>query len=245
MSPRPNREGRDHYDVHQPRRRAARQLVVLALASVIAISCHGNGSGGSRDELRRAANRSLDEPMLRSERRISGQGVLVEEFIAPDRVRSVLPPPDLAGFPDVSTLLIVVGDTIYTQDSYAQPPNNELFVACQPDQPGGAEVRGTLALVREAQDVRQVADDRYRFRLPDDLEIGDLTEARGQATVSRGRISELRMKLGDDEFEAVWSLTFDEVAPITAPADDQIVRRDCQTTPVGGTPGPSTEEPST
>ena len=222
---------------------AASLALVLVLPSTGIDVCRGTlSSESAHEDLSIAVRRTLKEPTIRSERRAVpdlGAGTMVEEFIAPHRVRASLPPSTLEGFPGVPSTQIGIGRRVYFQDTLAPPPKSELFVTCLQKRPIVPEMFGVLELVADAKDVRTVSgsEDRFRFRL--DVDTKPLKKifdgVRGEATISTGRITGFELKDTDvDGSNIVWSLSFGPISPIDAPLPDQIARRDCTFTQ--GTP---------
>jgi hypothetical protein len=217
----------------------------FALVVVTGATARGFSGDNARAELGRAVERTLAAAQIQSERTTEpdlGAGIMVEDYIAPHRLRTLLPPnPLIEGVPNPPTELIGIGRRVYIQDRLAKPPANELFVTCLQEKPVIPEFFGYLAMVADAEDIRREpgSDDRYRFHL--DVEGKVLKKAldglAGEAVVDGGRVTSFRFKAKDaDGADLVWRLSFDAVIPITPPGSDEIVRQKCNFTsgvPVG------------
>jgi hypothetical protein len=219
-------------------------IAVLALVVVTGATARGSSGDNAGAELGRAIERTLEASQIRSERSTDpdlGAGIMVEDFIAPHRVRTLLPPSPLEGFPDTPSELIGIGRRVYLQDTLAEPPANELFVTCLQKKPVIPEFFGYLAMVADADNIQRApgSDDRYRFRLDVDGKVlkKALDGNAGEAVVDGGRVTSFRFERKEpDGADLVWTLSFDDVAPISAPREDELVRQKCKFTsgvPVG------------
>jgi hypothetical protein len=210
-------------------------LIAVAGLALAVGGVHGAATKAesAQAELDRAVASTLKQSMLHSERRAEpdhGHGILVEEFIAPHRVRSTLPPPQLEGFPDTSTIVIGIGRHVYYQDALAKPPKNQLFVTCVQKLPVAPEVFGMLTLVGDADDVTRVAGSTGHFEFRLNVKTRVLKKAldgrKGEAVVTGRRVVEFRFKATNSKgSDLVWTLRFNGVPPIKAPPADQIGER--------------------
>jgi hypothetical protein len=209
-------------------------IAVVGLALAIG-GVHGAATENERAEvaLDRAVALTLKQSVLRSERRAQpdrGHGTLVEEFIAPHRVRSLLPPSQLEGFPDETTLVIGIGRRVYYQDVLAKPPKDQLFVTCVQKLLVAPEVFSELSLIADADDVTRVvgSEGHFAFRLNVKTKVlkEALDGAKGEAVVTGGRVVEFRVNARNAKgSDLIWTLRFNGVPPIKAPPADQIDQR--------------------
>jgi hypothetical protein len=199
-------------------------------------------------ELRNAISHTLHSPAIRSVR--TGDGAtIVEEYIAPDKWRAVLPgfrgavlpggslPP---GVPDRATTEIQVGHQAYIQDVNAMPTADQRFVTCRMPRVVTLEALTYLQIAERAVAVQQdpTSHDMLRFRLPHNLgstsSTATLRDAPASAVVIGGRIQRLQLPYGKPG-AFTWSLTYAGVIPIVAPPKTQIeaTRPGCDTSARG------------
>jgi hypothetical protein len=204
--------------------------MVLGLATQTAFA-----SGSAEADLDRAVEATLAAPLVHVVQRTTAPRgpVSVEDFIAPDRLRTTT-----KSASDLALEGVVVGGSAYYRDSLAEPPANELYVECPGRTASGPQAFAFLEFLLDAVDVRRTsaASGRYRFELVvDEGPLKTLYDgALGTATIRDGRVVRFAFRSPErdgKQYRVTWSLRLDDVAPIEPPSPELVARSDCELTP--------------
>jgi hypothetical protein len=210
-------------------------LAVVALSMGVAAATAGAESD-NRVDVSRAIRRSMAQPALRTARTQvtpPKSEPLVEEFIAPDRLRVSLPPTNLGATVFPSQKGIVVGRSSWFLDTLAPPPTDHLFVPCPREHAPIPEVFGVMGLIKNSKQVREVKLGvvRYRVSKTSAKQLG-LPAFHGDVRLSQdGLVEQLRVTAGPKVFR--WDMSYGGVPPIEPPPPEQIrAGKDCEFTSV-------------
>ena len=176
---------------------------------------------------------TADLTTTRTQVKPSKPDTLVEEFIAPDRLRATLPPTHLGSTEFPSQKVIAIGRSSWYQDTLAASPMDQLFVPCPTKRPQTPEGYIVMLYAERAKDIRRVEPRVFRFRLDDDTAQGlGIKGGTGEARVSDRDLVE-RVTLRTDAKEFEWRMTYGDIQPIEPPRPELIrAGTDCKFTPV-------------
>ena len=208
----------------------ARAGVLIVIGLLTAFTTSAVGAETPRD-LQRAIKATIHAGNIRTEVH-APIGDIVEEFIAPNRYQGTL---RVSGRPPEIT--IVVGQWDYVQDVGAKPPADQLFVACPTKTgrvPAILPILGYLATTASSKKVAG-SDGHYRFTVTRSGKLPAvvrriLSRAKGQLVVTDGHVSAVTISR-PQAIAGKWEITFGTVKSISAPAANQVSRRDCKRTP--------------